>query len=132
MSNGSSIDDLINKLNHLYPDLGLDPNNFSGYFFRKELKVTDCGAAVKSKHGQTHIAITHVNNNMSLFPLVTSFEYLNGDKEYKDKFQKPEYITILNILKPYRIEATPFDIFLRNEIVGYKDIREIFNQLDEA
>ena len=86
------------------------------------------------KEGDIHEIIAFLSKmNFNGNFVLQQYQFSDGvGKEYKDKFQKPEYITLLNILKPYRNEATPFDIFLRNEIVGYKDIREIFNQLDEA
>ena len=48
------------------------------------------------------------------------------EEKYRQKFEKPLHSTMLNILKPYKDLILPFDIYLRNEVVGYKKINEIF------
>ena len=63
--------------------------------------------------------------------VLQQYQYSEGvGEENKDKFQKPEHITLLNILKPYRNMNLPFQIYLRDEIVGYSTIDQIYDYLD--
>lgn len=60
--------------------------------------------------------------------VLQQYQYSEGvGVENKDKFQKPEHITLLNILKPYRKLILPFEIYLRDEIVGYSSINKLYN-----
>lgn len=60
--------------------------------------------------------------------VLQQYQYSEGvGVENKDKFQKPEHITLLNILKPYRKLILPFEIYLRDEIVGYSGINKLYN-----
>lgn len=61
--------------------------------------------------------------------VLQQYQFLEGvGEEFKKIFSKPEHDTLINILRPYRdIELElPFRIFLRDEIVGYCAINEIF------
>jgi pyruvate formate lyase activating enzyme len=51
-----------------------------------------------------------------------------GEK-YKEKFQKPEHISLINILKPYNKLELPFKIFLRDDMVGYALLENIMEKL---
>ncbi|GAH08122.1 unnamed protein product [marine sediment metagenome] len=53
-----------------------------------------------------------------------------GEK-LKQKFQKPEHITLLNILKPYINMDLSFRIYLRDDIVGYSMIDKLYEYLDD-
>jgi len=60
--------------------------------------------------------------------VLQQYQYSEGvGEENKDKFQKPEHITLLNILKPYKELILPFNIYLRDEILGYSSIDKLFN-----
>jgi len=64
--------------------------------------------------------------------VLQQYQYSEGvGDEYKEKFQKPEHIILLNILKPYRNLDLPFRIYLRDEIVGYCFIDKLYEYLDE-
>ena len=64
--------------------------------------------------------------------VLQQYQYSEGvGEEHKQKFQKPEHITLLNILKPYRNMELPFRIYLRDEIIGYKIIDEVYEYLDD-
>jgi len=63
--------------------------------------------------------------------VLQQYQYSEGvGEENRLKFQKPEHITLLNILKPYRNMELPFQIYLRDDIVGYSMIDKLFEYLD--
>jgi len=63
--------------------------------------------------------------------VLQQYQYSEGvGEDYKDKFQKPEHITLLNILKPYRNMELPFQIYLRDDVVGYSMIDKLYEYLD--
>jgi len=64
--------------------------------------------------------------------VLQQYQYSEGvGEEYKEKFQKPEHIILLNILKPYRNLDLPFQIYLRDDIIGYCVIDKLYDYLDE-
>ena len=64
--------------------------------------------------------------------ILQQYQYSEGvGEEHKQKFKKPEHITLLNILKPYRNMELPFRIYLRDEIIGYKIIDDVYEYLDD-
>ena len=64
--------------------------------------------------------------------VLQQYQYSEGvGEEHKQKFKKPEHITLLNILKPYRNMELPFRIYLRDEIIGYKIIDDVYEYLDD-
>ncbi|MHA2290456.1 MAG: radical SAM protein, partial [Promethearchaeota archaeon] len=64
--------------------------------------------------------------------VLQQYQYSEGvGEEHKQKFQKPEHITLLNILKPYRDMELPFDIYLRDDIVGFQNIGELYGYLED-
>jgi pyruvate formate lyase activating enzyme len=44
-----------------------------------------------------------------------------GEK-YKEIYHMPEHVTLLNIIMKYRKKNLPFEIFIRDNVVGYKNI----------
>jgi pyruvate formate lyase activating enzyme len=64
--------------------------------------------------------------------VLQQYQYSEGvGEDYKEIFQQPEHITLLNILKPYRNMELPFQIYLRDNIIGYNKINELYEYLDE-
>ncbi len=64
--------------------------------------------------------------------VLQQYQYSEGvGDEYKEKFQKPEHIILLSILKPYRNLDLPFQIYLRDDIMGYCIIDKLYDYLDE-
>ena len=64
--------------------------------------------------------------------VLQQYQYSEGvGEEHMQKFQKPEHITLLNILKPYRNMDLPFQIYLRDDIVGYNMIDKLYKYLDD-
>ena len=64
--------------------------------------------------------------------VLQQYQYSEGvGEEHKQKFKKPEHITLLNILKPYRNMELSFRIYLRDEIIGYKIIDDVYEYLDD-
>ncbi len=59
--------------------------------------------------------------------VLQQYQYFDGvGEQFKEIFQKPEHEALLNLLKPYKEKKIPFSIFLRDEIVGYKSMDELF------
>ncbi|MFX0049250.1 MAG: anaerobic ribonucleoside-triphosphate reductase activating protein [Candidatus Hermodarchaeota archaeon] len=64
--------------------------------------------------------------------VLQQYQYSEGvGEDFKDKFQKPEHITLLNILKPYKNMELPFQIYLRDDIIGYNNIDKLYDYLDD-
>jgi len=64
--------------------------------------------------------------------VLQQYQYSEGvGEDFRDSFTKPEHITLLNILKPYRNMELPFEIYLRDEIIGYSKIDELYDYLNE-
>jgi len=62
--------------------------------------------------------------------VLQQYQFSEGvGEEFKKIFSKPEHDTLVNILEPYRnLELElPFKIFLRDEIVGYCAINEVWS-----
>ncbi|NVM44993.1 MAG: anaerobic ribonucleoside-triphosphate reductase activating protein [Candidatus Lokiarchaeota archaeon] len=76
--------------------------------------------------------ISYLRKNMFRGNFVLQqYQYSEGvGEEHKQKFQKPEHITLLNILKPYKNMNLPFQIYLRDDVVGYSRIDQIYDYLD--
>jgi len=63
--------------------------------------------------------------------VLQQYQYSEGvGEEHKQKFFKPEHITLLNILKPYIKMELTFQIYLRDDIVGYSKIDKLYEYLD--
>ncbi|MFX0167066.1 MAG: anaerobic ribonucleoside-triphosphate reductase activating protein [Candidatus Hodarchaeota archaeon] len=59
--------------------------------------------------------------------VLQQYQFFEGvGEEFKKIFSKPEHDLLVNLLKPYKDEKLSFKIFLRDEIVGYCNINEIF------
>ncbi|TXT67435.1 MAG: Pyruvate formate-lyase 1-activating enzyme [Promethearchaeota archaeon] len=62
--------------------------------------------------------------------VLQQYQYSEGvGEEFREKFQKPEHNTLLNFLKPYLNDDFSFDIYLRDEVVGYSEIHDVFQQI---
>lgn len=60
--------------------------------------------------------------------VLQQYQYSDGvGVEYKDLFYKPEHGVLLELLKPYRNSKLPFQIFLRDEIIGYRRLDKLYN-----
>ncbi|MFX1572695.1 MAG: anaerobic ribonucleoside-triphosphate reductase activating protein [Promethearchaeota archaeon] len=58
--------------------------------------------------------------------VLQQYQFLEGVGEpFKKVFSKPEHDFLLNLLKPYKNRNFPFQIYLRDEIVGYCSLDEI-------
>lgn len=87
MQQPNPIEELFDRLNKIFPNINLEPEKFSGYFF-KTISTSECLYSTKrtagKQSGQYHLAVTNLQENMTLFPVVTSFEYLNQrNSKYK-------------------------------------------------
>ena len=49
------------------------------------------------------------------------------DERFKEIFSKPEHDALIDFIRPYKDLASSFNIFLRDEFVGYSKIEELFN-----
>ena len=60
--------------------------------------------------------------------VLQQYQYLEGvGEQFKEIFQKPEHDALVNLLRSYKEKNFPFQIFLRDEIIGYRDIRDIID-----
>ncbi len=58
--------------------------------------------------------------------VLQQYQFLEGvGEEFKRVFSKPEHELLLNLLKPYKDYELPFEIYLRDEIVGYCNINNL-------
>ena len=58
--------------------------------------------------------------------VLQQYQFSEGvGEEFKKIFSKPEHDLLVNLVKPYKDLELPFDIFLRDEIVGYCNIKEL-------
>lgn len=59
--------------------------------------------------------------------VLQQYQFLEGvGEEFKKIFSKPEHDLLVNLVKPYKDVKLPFKVFLRDEIVGYCNINEIW------
>jgi len=62
--------------------------------------------------------------------VLQQYQYSNGlEQNIKEKFQIPEHNDLLNVLKPYLKKNLPFQLYIRDEIVGYSEIHEVFQEI---
>ncbi len=60
--------------------------------------------------------------------VLQQYQYSEGvGKEFKEKLHSPPHLTLLTILKPYKDFNLPFEIYIRDEIVGYCKVSNLFN-----
>ncbi|MFX1377172.1 MAG: anaerobic ribonucleoside-triphosphate reductase activating protein [Promethearchaeota archaeon] len=58
--------------------------------------------------------------------VLQQYQFSEGvGEEFKKIFSKPEHEILMNILMPYKELELSFDIFIRDEIVGYSRINEL-------
>ena len=58
--------------------------------------------------------------------VLQQYQYSDGvGEQYKEKFQKPDHFTLINILSQYKKLNLPFKIYLRDDIVGYSNITDL-------
>ncbi len=63
--------------------------------------------------------------------VLQQYQYSEGVGEaYQEMFKKPEHSTLLKILSSYKDLALPFEIFLRDEIVGYERLKNAVKSID--
>lgn len=95
-----------------------------------EIRTTYVGKLMKPNDIDKIILFLKKNKFRGSFVL-QQYQYSEGvGEDNKQKFQKPEHITLLNILKPYRNMELPFQIYLRDNIVGYNLIDKLYEYLD--
>ncbi|MFX1337955.1 MAG: anaerobic ribonucleoside-triphosphate reductase activating protein [Promethearchaeota archaeon] len=58
--------------------------------------------------------------------VLQQYQYSEGvGEKFKNKFHMPSHLNLLNILKPYKDQHLPFDIYIRDDIVGYRNLIEL-------
>jgi len=96
-----------------------------------EIRTTYVRNLMKSNDIDKIILFLRKNRFRGSFVL-QQYQYSEGvGEEHKLKFQKPEHFTLLNILKPYRNMNLPFQIYLRDDVVGYSKIDKLYEYLDD-
>ena len=70
-------------------------------------------------------------NNFRGSYVLQQYQYSEGvGKEFKNTFHKPSHLALLKILKSYKDLNLPFEIYLRDDIIGYGNLREIYRKID--
>ena len=58
--------------------------------------------------------------------VLQQYQFREGvGEEFKRAFSKPEHEVLVKLLTPYKNRSLPFEIFLRDEIVGYCNLNEL-------
>lgn len=58
--------------------------------------------------------------------VLQQYQYFEGVGEpFKELFQKPGHDELIRLLDPYKSKDFPFELYIRDEIVGYKNLNEI-------
>ncbi len=58
--------------------------------------------------------------------VLQQYQFLEGvGEEFKKVFSKPEHDVLIKLLEPYKYKDFSFKIFLRDDIVGYRNINEL-------
>ena len=92
-----------------------------------EIRTTYAEGLLNPKDIHLIISFLKTNDFQGKYVL-QQYQYSEGvGKEYKKKFHSPSHITLLNILKPYKDHNFAFDIYLRDNSVGYCKLLELFN-----
>jgi pyruvate formate lyase activating enzyme len=72
------------------------------------------------------------NENFGGTYVIQQYQYSEGvGKEYKDKFQKTTHSDIYHLLEPYAKKSFPFEIYVRDDIVGYMSLEKIVKMASE-
>ncbi|MGQ4875500.1 MAG: anaerobic ribonucleoside-triphosphate reductase activating protein [Promethearchaeia archaeon] len=91
-----------------------------------EIRTTYVGKLLTPYDIHEIISFLKENNFRGNFVL-QQYQYSDGvGEKYKDKFVKPDHYDILNIIRKYYEEKLPFNIYIRDDIVGYADINDVF------
>ena len=54
--------------------------------------------------------------------MLQQYQFSEGvGNDLKDKFEKPQHVILIDILKPYQQVSLPFKIFIRDDVVGYSE-----------
>ncbi|MFX1452680.1 MAG: hypothetical protein ACFFCM_17715, partial [Promethearchaeota archaeon] len=68
-----------------------------------------------------------IRNNFRGNFVLQQYQYSEGvGKEFENKFLKPSHLALLNILRPYKDLTLPFEIYIRDDIVGYSSLSDLF------
>lgn len=60
--------------------------------------------------------------------VLQQYQFLEGvGEEYKKVFSRPEHDILVNILRQYKDLEYPFRLFLRDDVIGYCNIKELFD-----
>ncbi|MFX1479206.1 MAG: anaerobic ribonucleoside-triphosphate reductase activating protein [Promethearchaeota archaeon] len=58
--------------------------------------------------------------------VLQQYQFREGvGEEFKRTFSKPEHEVLVNLLTPYKNRSLPFEIYLRDEIVGYCNLNKL-------
>ncbi|MFX0180827.1 MAG: anaerobic ribonucleoside-triphosphate reductase activating protein [Candidatus Hodarchaeota archaeon] len=90
-----------------------------------EIRTTYVEKLMKTE--DIHKIITFLKKNKFRGTFVLQqYQYSDGvGEKYKEIYHMPEHVTLLQIIRKYRKKDLPFDVFIRDNVVGYKNINEI-------
>jgi pyruvate formate lyase activating enzyme len=92
-----------------------------------EIRTTYVGDLMAPEDIYSIINFLTKNKFRGIFVL-QQYQYSEGvGKDVKNSYQKPEHLTLLKILKPYKDKKLSFQIFLRDDVVGYSNIEKLYD-----
>ncbi|MFX0030327.1 MAG: anaerobic ribonucleoside-triphosphate reductase activating protein [Candidatus Hermodarchaeota archaeon] len=90
-----------------------------------EIRTTYVGALITQNDVEDIINFLKNKEFRGNFVL-QQYQFFEGvGEKFKQIFSKPEHEDLLNILKPYKDIELPFEIFLRDEYVGYCNLDKL-------
>lgn len=64
--------------------------------------------------------------------ILQQYQYNEGVTEkFRDKFKRPPHFSLINILKPYVEKDLSFQLFIRDEAVGYENVKAAIKKFEE-
>lgn len=58
--------------------------------------------------------------------VIQQYQFLEGvGEEYRKAFSKPEHDVLVNLIEPYKHKDFSFKIFLRDDVIGYRNINKL-------
>jgi pyruvate formate lyase activating enzyme len=122
------------KRTRLITNSDIDPEIIKGTFFlvnnnqKIDIEIRTTYALNLSLPKDIHDILQFLKKNQFRGDFVLQqYQYSEGVGNYfKNDYEKPEHGTLLNILSRYKNKKFPFNIYLRDDVIGYMNIHDIF------
>ncbi|MFX1494541.1 MAG: anaerobic ribonucleoside-triphosphate reductase activating protein [Promethearchaeota archaeon] len=109
------------------PELIIDTFNIVNDHEEIDFEIRTTYVEKLMKPEDIHKIITFLKKNRFRGTFVLQqYQYSEGvGEKYKEIYHIPEHVTLLKIIRKYIKKHLPFDIFIRDNVVGYKNINEV-------